>query len=79
MTIKTENLENIPGLIKNAIEHELKQMIESRYETMKNDFIEKIERDKAVTLAGISLYIMKQINMEQMGSNIHITLRTEQK
>jgi hypothetical protein len=66
-------------LIVNFIDQGIKKLVAERYEILKKDFLEQLEKDKAADLAGISLYIMKQVEINRMGENVIITLRTQNK
>ena len=74
MAIQT-NTDNINNLILKAIEGEVKKVVEDKYDEMKKRFTEQIEKDKAIALAGISLWIIKQINIREVGQEMIITLR----
>ncbi len=63
--------------VKEVIEREVKSVIEKEYEKQKETLLKNLDREKASSLASISLYIMKQIRFEMMQENIVITLRTE--
>lgn len=66
-------------LIRLAIDREIKRTIEIRYEELKTEFLKTLEQEKAQTLAGISLYIQKEISYKTMGQDLIITLKTEKK
>ncbi len=77
MVNSPENLNQ--SYILEAIERELKRTISEKYELLKEQFLQQLERDKAQTLSGITLFILKQMSIETRGENIVITLRTENK
>ncbi len=60
------------------IETELKRTIEEKYEAHKKAFIEQLDREKAQTLASVTLFIMKQIDYKTIGENLVITLQTRE-
>ena len=62
-----------------AIEKEVADTINSEYESAKKNLIEKLDKEKAKSIAGISLHIMKMIDAQRVGDNIVITVRTETK
>jgi len=66
-------------IIIKAIDGEIKRLISERYDVLKKEFVEKLERDKATELAGLSLFLMKNVNLSSIGETITITLRTENK
>lgn len=68
---------NLDGAITQAITRSITDYISGRYDEMKKDFIKQLEEDKAQALAGISLHIMKMIDMQKMQDRIVITLKTE--
>jgi hypothetical protein len=70
---------NQSELIVNFIDAGIKKMVAERYEILKKDFLKQLERDKATELAGISLYIMKQISIDTLGDTTTIVLRTEKR
>lgn len=73
-----KNISSDDFIIK-AIENEVKARIETSYENHKKDFLEKLEKEKAESLASITIWMMKQIDIQSIGDKVVITLRTETK
>ncbi len=67
------------NFIVNAIESEVKRVVKEKYDNYKKYFLEQLEKDEAETLAGVSLFLMKKVDIQLMGEQILITLRTENK
>ena len=78
MAINTAiNTANTNDLILKAIESEVKRVVALKYDEMKDNFLKQIEKDKASALCGISLWMMKQINIRDLNQEVIITLRKE--
>lgn len=65
-------------LIHEAIKREVQFRIEKKYDEAKADILKRIsdevDREKADAVAGISLFIMKRINIGQHGNTIQIII-----
>lgn len=59
----------------NAIQVGLKTAIAARYEEIKKEFLENLESEKATIIAGVSLDIMKIVDMERSGQIIRISIK----
>ncbi len=64
-------------LIVNMVDTHIKSVISKRYEALKKDFLEQLERDKAKELAGITVYLMNQVDIQSMNDRVILTLRTQ--
>lgn len=77
MSIVETNTTKLNDLIVIAIENAIKQKVHEEYARFKKDFEERLEREKSQALAGITLHIMKSIQMDYQGEKLIITIRTE--
>ncbi len=66
-------------LIRDAINQTIFKEIEKIYEKTLEDFKAKLELEKSHLLAGVSLHIMKMVDIENAGNRIVLTLRQETK
>jgi hypothetical protein len=65
------------NLITNAIGAELRKEVEARYEILKKEMIERLDRDKDIIIAGLVLHLQKTMLIETHGERIVIELRTK--
>ncbi len=69
----SSNQGNLP-FITSLVENALVKKIEESYEETKKQFIEKLDRDKAQAVAAITLQILKQVNIQEVGTSIVIKI-----
>lgn len=70
---------NFIEYLRPQVERELKRVIEDRYNQMKKDFDEKIEREKDQAIAGIAITLMSQVEFKEMGNILTIRVITDAK
>ena len=70
---------NMNQVIVDAINKEVRSLIEFKYEELKQTFIKELERDKEKEFAAISLHIMNMVDIHTASDRTIITLRTENK
>lgn len=61
----------------NAIEAEVKRTIGEKYEVLKKEFIENLDREKATTIASVSLHLMKMVDIQSINDRVILTIRTD--
>lgn len=63
----------IEEFLQQAIEQEIKRVTEEEIEAAKK----RIDERKAQVIAGVVLYVQKQVTVERMGEQIIITAKTQ--
>lgn len=71
--------DNLSREIITALENGIKAEAEKIYEKQKEEAMKEFDRRKNEVLAGITLHIMKMMDMQFYGDRMVITLRTENK
>lgn len=66
---------NDTTILFDAIRRGVQQETERRWEEYKKEFLEKLERDKDMIVAGIVLDVMQHVKMETMGREMVVTVR----
>ena len=66
-------------LLRDAVRDAMDREVKSRYETLKNEFIEQLDRDKDQICAGILLTLEKHVTFKTMGQELVITIRKIEK
>jgi len=69
---------NIEKLMFDAIETHLKKFVEDRYESMKKELMERLDREKAQEVAAVSLSFMKMVQFETMGNKVVLTVEMKE-
>ncbi len=77
MSTNKAGSEIILGAIKEGFKKEITLVIEAEYEKMKKDFADKLDREKAQAIAGLTLHIMKQIEFRDIGDKIVISIQND--
>lgn len=60
-----------------VIEGAIKEDVEAAWEEKKQRMIEELEREKSKSIAGIVLYVMKQMDFQTAADRLIITVRQE--
>jgi hypothetical protein len=60
-----------------AIQDELKGVVEERYEILKKELIEKLDKDKDQVIAGIVLNLEKSVTIDRFENKLVIEVKTE--
>lgn len=68
-----ENKMDLGQVIRKSIEDGVKSEIEREWKVQEKIIMEHLERRKTEMIAGLTLRLMKQINMQAMGEQIIIT------
>lgn len=64
--------EQLVKSIEKAIGESLKNLISDRFESVRKDFNDKLEREKDQVIAGIAINVMKYLQVETMNDHIII-------
>lgn len=73
------NTVNFGNQVLAYIKKGLEETIEAEYEKAKKELVERLEREKAVAIAGLTLNIMKMVDMQNLGERLVLTIRQEDK
>lgn len=64
-------------VMKSAITKAITEELDRIYEEKKEEMIEKINREKDKTIAGLAINIMEMVTMQDFGKELRITVATE--
>lgn len=64
-------------MARKGIEDSVKAEIEREWKVQEKLVMESLERRKTEAIAGLTLHVMKQIDMQNFGDRVVITLRQE--
>lgn len=73
----TSDLKTDTRFIQEAMHREIVREVGLRFEDLKKKAIEQLDRDKDQIIAGIALYVEKQVSYERMGETLVIRVKTE--